>query len=333
MNAKLISSCTDFRQAYNENSCCKQDHSILSHHFIDASSVLEVIREQNVYAYYPSWGEYWEPVTITRFSDGVSESILYQIYDKHITTIPVQQNAYVLSKVGDGIWRTSLSYNTTYDEYTGFYVYESIEVHAGADGTLNGGYSVSRFSSCSKENTDLAYICEANHRNSNGYISTFRKQEKVQPFSKICSPPAVLSYVHVDASLPMNKGWRYDFNCTTQQMKAWTTSEANVEDVMHSSALAVHHINNLENIEFAWIEPTPGELVFAKQSVIASMWPLNVFGVTSNVNAVTYPGFRVINYTVLEMLGPPTFHSPSGDIIDQYPAQQKGIKYKLISGH
>ena len=85
---------------------------LVPHHFIDASSVLEVIREQNVYAYYPSWGEYWEPVTITRFSDGVSESILYQIYDKHITTIPVQQNAYVLSKVGDGIWRTSLSYNT-----------------------------------------------------------------------------------------------------------------------------------------------------------------------------------------------------------------------------
>lgn len=327
--AKLMSSCKDVRETYDENACCSgTDRTYLSHQFIDASSVLEVVREQNAYAYYPDWGEYWEPVTITRFADGLSESILYQIHDRYVATVPVQQNAYVLSEVSHGVWRTNLSYNTTYESYSGYYVYESIEVHAGADGTLNGGYSLSRFSSCSDEDTDLAYICEANHRNTNGYISTFRKKEEARSFSTICRPPGVLSYVYVNASLSNNKGWRYDFDCTTRTMKAWTTSEASVDDVMHSSALAVHHMNNMENVAFPWIEPTPGELVFAKQHVTASTWPLNVFGVTSGVNAVTYPGFRVVTSTTLEMLGPPTFHSPDGDSVDAYPAQQRGTQYQ-----
>lgn len=147
-------------------------------------------------------------------------------------------------------------------------------------------------------------------------------------FAELCVPPAVLTYVYVDAALPMSKGWRYDFDCTRREMTAWVTEEADVTNLTSARALAVHHMDQSQNVAFAWTEPTPGVITFARRAVPSATWPLNVFGITVGVNAVTYPGFRVTSDEALTMLGPPVFHATGApDVADTYPAQQAGVVY------
>lgn len=162
--------CSDLQHSYTSSQCCGVTEPKIATCPLGCS-LTDRVTEQNAYAYYPNWGEYWEPVNIVRFSDGTSDLVYYKIYDDYVTTTPRQRSEHILSKVSDGIWRTEMVYNTTYAGYTGFYMYESIEVHAGPDGMLKGGYSLSKFSSCSG---DFAYICEADHDGMHGYISSFR---------------------------------------------------------------------------------------------------------------------------------------------------------------
>lgn len=156
-----------------------------------------------------------------------------------------------------------------------------------------------------------------------------------RPFSSACraSHPdgaGVLTYVHTDATLPLSQAFRYDFDCATKEMTAWTLlpgQGTNVSLLTSSSASAVNSVTG-PNVRFRWSESEPGVLTFGPTPVVPSDWPLNVIGSTAGVDVVEYPGFRLTSMYRLEPLGPPKFYSGDALVMtDSYPPQQAGTAY------
>lgn len=159
----------------------------------------------------------------------------------------------------------------------------------------------------------------------------------IPPMSKsFCeNTTSVLSYVHMNASLAMSKGFRYDFDCAAQTMEVFTIfpeQEANMSALLNN-ATTVHSMD--QNKVLFGFQETSGIITIENASVGVSDWILNynsTFQLEFDVNIVSYPGFRVKSAYQVEIIEPPSFyHDKEFRFTDTYDAQRPGTLYTRVA--